>query len=71
MAAEFGFGDLGRRTNMTTFADKILSRFEQRSFARAVGDSDNSMRLALNLEIERLGDIVSNSEDRARLNGSR
>lgn len=61
LALTFGFGDLGPRTNMTTFADTILSKFAQKSFARAVGETDNSMRMALNLEAS-LGDIVGSAK---------
>lgn len=60
MAVTFGFGDLGARTNVSTFADTILAKFAERSFARAVGESDNSMRLALSLETG-LAEIVKNA----------
>lgn len=56
LSREFGFGDLGSRTNLSTFADKLLSRFEDRQFERAVGDVNGDMRLALNLS-SGLGDI--------------
>jgi hypothetical protein len=49
MALEFGFGDLGARTNLSFFADKILARFADRQFERAVGQVNGDMRLALNL----------------------
>jgi hypothetical protein len=47
---EFGFGDLGARTSLRGFADRIIERFETRSFERAVGEQDPDMRLALNLK---------------------
>lgn len=49
LSLEFGFGDLGSRTGLSTFADTILNRYEDRQFERAVGDVNNDMRLALNL----------------------
>lgn len=49
MAREFGYGDLGARTNLSSFADSILARFEDRQFERAVGSINGDMRLALNL----------------------
>jgi hypothetical protein len=59
LADAFGFGDVGPpRTRAPGFADEIIDRYESRQFERAVGESDNSMRLALNLE-PALRDIVS------------
>lgn len=49
MALEFGFGDLGGRTNVSNFAEKMLTRFADRQFERAVGEVDGDMRLALSL----------------------
>lgn len=46
---EFGFGDLGSKTALRGFADRIIERFETRSFERAVGEQNPDMRLALNL----------------------
>ncbi|SHJ05271.1 DUF1217 domain-containing protein [Wenxinia saemankumensis] len=60
LAIAFGYGDLGSRTNLSTFADQILSRYEDRQFERAVGDVDPSMRQALALG-DTLGDIVRRS----------
>jgi hypothetical protein len=49
LARTFGFGDLGSRTNLSTFADKMLARFQDRQFERAVGEINGDMRVALNL----------------------
>lgn len=49
LAFEFGYGNLGSRTDLPGFADKIIARYEEKAFQKAVGEKDNSMRLALNL----------------------
>ena len=50
LARAFGFGEgLPPRTGLSFFADEIIDRYETKQFERAVGDQDNSMRLALNL----------------------
>ncbi len=66
LSRSFGFGDLGARTSLPGFADEIIARFESRSFETAVGEQDNAMRLALNVEpaIEEL--LEETSSDRAR-----
>lgn len=47
----FGFGDIfGPRTLLPDFADEIIARYEDRQFQIAVGNQDNDLRLALNLE---------------------
>ncbi len=52
-SAAFGFGDFSvPRTKISTFPDDILSRFRSRSFERAVGEQNNTFRLALNAERE-------------------
>jgi len=59
LADAFGFGEIGQpRTRAPGFAEEIIDRYEARQFERAVGESDNSMRLALNLE-PALRDVVS------------
>ncbi len=46
----FGFGVAAPpRTGLTAFPDEILTRYRDRSFAGAVGEQDNTMRLALNV----------------------
>lgn len=58
-AKAFGFGGDGLpRTQIEFFADEIVDRYEARQFERAVGEADNTMRLALNFE-PALGDIVA------------
>jgi hypothetical protein len=49
LALEFGYGDLGARTGLPGFADRILARYERQAFQEAVGARDGAMRLALNL----------------------
>jgi hypothetical protein len=58
MAREFGFGDLGPRTNLASFVTKMIDRFQARQFERAVGATDDNMRLALNLG-DALADIAA------------
>ena len=42
--------DTNRFTNPTAFSQNILTRHAEQSFERAVGDQNNDLRLALNLE---------------------
>ncbi len=57
----FGLGnDAVPRTGLTFFADDIIARYEQKQFALSVGDQDEDMRLALNVE-GALKDIVANN----------
>ncbi len=49
----FGFGDYSTpRTVLSDFADEILGRYETLQFERAVGDADETMRLALTVQRE-------------------
>lgn len=51
LAEAFGF-DLGSPlTSISSFAEDIIARYEDRQFERAVGNVDNDMRLALNLSV--------------------
>jgi hypothetical protein len=53
MAKAFGFGNAGgSRVAESDFAQKITDAYQVRQFEKAVGESDSSMRLALNLERE-------------------
>ncbi|MBN2906221.1 MAG: DUF1217 domain-containing protein [Rhodobacteraceae bacterium] len=53
MAEAFGFGgNAPPGTQTEGFADKIATAYRARSFEVAVGEQDESMRLALNLERE-------------------
>jgi hypothetical protein len=52
-AAAFGYGDFSvPRTKISTFPDEILTQFRARSFETAVGQQNNTYRLALNAERE-------------------
>ncbi len=52
-AEAFGFGNAGgSRVGESDFAQNITEAYEVRQFEKAVGESDSSMRLALNLERE-------------------
>lgn len=47
----FGFGDFGRPlTSQPSVVNDIIARFESRQFERAVGEQNNDLRLALNLD---------------------
>ena len=49
----FGFGSaLPPRTQFPGFADRVLARFDQSEFERAIGEQDDNMRLALNASRE-------------------
>lgn len=55
----FGFGDLSTpNTVLSTFPSEIISKYQDTQFETAVGEQDNSMRLALNLDRE-LADVAS------------
>lgn len=53
LAVAFGFGDAGgARTGEPGFAARLISDYKTRAFEAAVGESDNSMRLAMNFRRE-------------------
>lgn len=53
LSAEFGFGDYATpRTKLSDFADRIIAKYRQRSFEEAVGEQDETLRLALNADRE-------------------
>lgn len=55
----FGFGGTGRpKTQDVGFADKVLARFQNQEFERAVGEQSQDMRLALTTKRE-LPEIVA------------
>ena len=59
LADAFGFADrIVPRTILRSFADEITARYAEAQFARAVGNSDNNMRLALNVA-DGLGEILA------------
>ncbi|MEZ5796990.1 MAG: DUF1217 domain-containing protein [Paracoccaceae bacterium] len=52
-SAAFGFGDFSvPRSQISDFADKTLAMYRTRQFETAVGEQNNSYRLALNAERE-------------------
>ena len=67
LAQTFGFADIGGPfTWKENFAEGIIGRYEARQFQIAVGEQNNSMRLAMNAE-QALTDIVdANDSDTAR-----
>lgn len=51
LAQAFAFGDRAvPRTKLVTFPDEILTKFRDRAFEIAVGQSDDTMRIALALQ---------------------
>jgi hypothetical protein len=52
LAEAFGFGGETPQTTTTGFADTILSAYRSRQFEIAVGEKDDTLRLALNAERE-------------------
>lgn len=53
LAVAFGFGNAGgAMTGLSDFGQNIAQAYEVRQFEKAVGEGDNAMRLALNLERE-------------------
>jgi hypothetical protein len=47
----FGFGNFSTpNTNLSTFADDIIGRYQAQQFEEAVGATNNDMRLALSLD---------------------
>jgi hypothetical protein len=61
----FGFGDLPLpNTILPSFATDIIDRFEGQQFARAVGDRNNDLRLATNVNAG-LGDIIERNTTNA------
>jgi len=57
----FGFGEAeAPRTELSSFADEIIERYEAEQFEIAVGEQDNDLRIALNLN-SALDDVVEGS----------
>ncbi|GLS85182.1 flagellar protein [Cypionkella aquatica] len=53
LSAAFGFGDYAvPSTQISTFADGIIAAYKVRQFETAVGDQNDDLRLALNVERE-------------------
>ncbi|MWB76650.1 DUF1217 domain-containing protein [Pseudooceanicola sp. 216_PA32_1] len=60
-SSAFGFGNFDTpSTKISDFGDEIVAKFRKQQFEAAVGEQDNSMRLALNAMRE-LGDIAGGS----------
>lgn len=52
-SAAFGFGDFDTpRTVLSGFADEITNAYKTRSFEAAIGQQDDNLRLAMNLDRE-------------------
>lgn len=53
LSAAFGFGDFSvPNTALSDFPDKIINSYRTRQFEAAVGDQNNDLRLAMNIERE-------------------
>lgn len=65
LAKAFGFGDLtGPNIARAEFAGTIVAQYRARQFESAVGEVDNSMRLAMNFRRE-IGAVAAGSEGAA------
>jgi hypothetical protein len=65
LATAFGFGDAGgARTGEVGFAAKIVAAYKTRAFEAAVGEADNSMRLAMNFRRE-IAELAAQGENGA------
>lgn len=63
LSSAFGFGDYDTpNTGLSDFADKILAKYETRQFEIAVGETNDSYRLALYTQRE-LPDIAGKSSN--------
>lgn len=62
LSAAFGFGDFKTpRTKLSDFPDKILTAWKERQFEVAVGEQNETFRLALNAERE-LGELAAKTK---------
>lgn len=65
LAKAFGFGDmLGPKTAREGFAEAIAAQYRARQFESAVGEVDNSMRLAMNFRRE-IAEVAASASDGA------
>ena len=64
MAKAFGYGNVFNFVDVSTeeFREDIIARFKTQEFERAIGESDNEIRLALNFRRE-IAEIANNSLD--------
>ena len=61
LATAFGFGEKGApRTQTSGFANEIVSKYETRQFEAAVGESDETLRLAMTAQRD-LADLATTS----------
>ena len=66
-SAAFGFGDFSTpSTKLSDFADKILAQYKDRQFEIAVGEQDDTMRLAMTAVRELLDLAKSSASDRTK-----
>ncbi len=63
LSEAFGFDLQPPNSALSTFADQIISQFEVRQFEIAVGEQDESMRLALGVEREIAALVASDTTD--------
>jgi Protein of unknown function (DUF1217) len=67
LAAAFGYGDFSvPRTAISTFPDEILTQYRTKSFETAVGEQNNTYRLAMNAEREIPALAVKTSSETAK-----
>lgn len=63
----FGFGDLPfPKTQLPNFASEIVSKFESQQFAKSVGDQNNDLRLAMNVNDGLKSVLAENSTNTGR-----
>jgi hypothetical protein len=66
-SAAFGFGDFATpRSKQSDFADKVLKLYRNKTFQTAVGEQNQSMRLALNAETDLAALARKGSSDDAK-----
>jgi hypothetical protein len=64
-SAAFGFGDIGMPGPLRAgFADQVADRYLARRFEAAVGETDETMRLALNARREMPALVTTSGDDR-------
>ncbi|ATG48446.1 flagellar protein [Celeribacter ethanolicus] len=67
LAEAFGFGNFDTpNTVLSDFPDEIISAYQEKQFQIAVGDQDEGMRLALNLEDDLMGLVDKDTTDNGR-----
>lgn len=67
LAEAFGFGDFDTpNTVLSDFPDEIISAYQEKSFQVAVGETNEDMRLALNVEEELTALVDKDTTDNGR-----